>query len=32
MGDEAAFIDMGLNSLFAIVTTSGDAALIKGGP
>jgi len=30
-GDEAAFIDMGLNNLFAIVTTSGDAALIKGG-
>jgi len=30
-GDGAAFIDMGLNNLFAIVTTSGDAALIKGG-
>jgi len=29
-GNEAAFIDMGLNNLFAIVTTSGDAALIKG--
>jgi len=30
-GNGAAFIDMGLNNLFAIVTTSGDAALIKGG-
>jgi len=30
-GDEVAFIDMGLNNLFAIATTSGDAALVKGG-
>jgi len=30
-GSEVAFIDMGLNNLFAIVTTSGDAALVKGG-
>jgi len=30
-GDGAAFIDMGLNSLFAIVTTLGDAALVKDG-
>jgi len=30
-GNEAAFIDMGLNNLFAIVTTLGDAALVKGG-
>jgi len=30
-GNEVAFIDMGLNNLFAIVTTTGDAALIKGG-
>jgi len=30
-GDETAFIDMGLNNLFAIVTTTGDAALVKGG-
>jgi len=31
IGDEVAFIDMGLNNLFAIVTTTGDAALVKGG-
>jgi len=30
-GNEAAFIDMGLNNIFAIVTTTGDAALVKGG-
>jgi len=30
-GEEVAFIDMGLNNLFAIVTTRGDAVLIKGG-
>jgi len=30
-GDEVAFIDMGLNNLFAAVTTTGDAALVKGG-
>jgi len=30
-GYEEAFIDMGLNNLFAVVTTTGDAALIKGG-
>jgi len=30
-GNEVAFIDMGLNNLFAIATTTGDAALIKGG-
>jgi len=30
-GSEVAFIDMGLNNLFAIATTSGDAALVKGG-
>jgi len=30
-GDEVAFVDIGLNNLFAIVTTSGNAALVKGG-
>jgi len=29
-GSEAAFIDMGLNNLFAVVTTGGDALLVKG--
>jgi len=28
---EVAFIDMGLNNLFAVVVTSGDAMLVKGG-
>jgi len=28
---EVAFIDMGLNNLFAVVTTFGDAILVKGG-
>jgi len=30
-GGEVAFIDMGLNNLFAVVVTSGDAILLKGG-
>jgi len=30
-GDEVAFIDMGLNNLFAVVTTAGDAVIVKGG-
>jgi len=30
-GSKIAFIDVGLNNLFAIVTTSGNAALVKGG-
>jgi len=30
-GEEVAFIDMGLNNLFAVVVTSGDAILVKGG-
>jgi len=30
-GDEVASMGMGLNNLFAIVTATGDAALIKGG-
>jgi len=30
-GEEAAFIDMGLNNLFAVMTTCGDAILVKGG-
>jgi hypothetical protein len=29
--DKEAFIDIGLNSLFAIVTTNGSALLVKGG-
>jgi len=29
-GDGVAFIDIGLNNLFAVVTTGGDAALVKG--
>ncbi|MDT7887651.1 MAG: transposase [Desulfurococcales archaeon] len=28
--DKEAFIDIGLNSLFAIVTTNGSALLVKG--
>jgi transposase len=31
IGDKEAFIDMGLNKLFAVVTTDGSALLIKGG-
>lgn len=29
-GDKVAFIDVGLNNLFAVVTTGGDAVLVKG--
>ena len=31
IGDEEAFIDMGLNNLFAITISDGSAMLIKGG-
>jgi putative transposase len=31
IGDKEAFIDMGLNKLFAVVTTDGSALLIKSG-
>jgi putative transposase len=31
IGDKEAFIDIGLNNLFAVVTTDGSAMLIKGG-
>ena len=31
IGDREAFIDMGLNNLFAVVTTDGSVMLIKGG-
>jgi putative transposase len=31
IGDKEAFIDMGLNNLFAVVTTDGSVMLIKGG-
>ncbi len=31
IGDKEAFMDMGLNSLFAVVTTDGSVMLIKGG-
>jgi putative transposase len=31
IGDKEAFIDMGLNNLFAVVTTDGSSMLIKGG-
>jgi putative transposase len=31
IGDKKAFIDMGLNNLFAVVTTDGSAMLVKGG-
>jgi len=30
-GGEVAFIDMGLNNLFAVVMTGGEAMLVKGG-
>jgi putative transposase len=31
IGDKEAFIDMGLNNLFAEVISDGSAMLIKGG-
>jgi putative transposase len=31
IGDEKAFMDMGLNNLFAVVTTNGYVLLVKGG-
>jgi len=31
IGDKKAFIDMGLNNLFAVVVSDGSALLIKGG-
>jgi len=31
IGDREAFIDMGLNNLFAVVITDGSALLVKGG-
>jgi len=31
IGDKQAFIDMGLNNLFAVVISDGSALLIKGG-
>ncbi|MDT7887718.1 MAG: transposase [Desulfurococcales archaeon] len=31
LGDKEAFMDMGLNNLFAAVTTNGSALLVKGG-
>jgi putative transposase len=31
IGDKEAFINMGLNNLFAVVTTDGSALLVKGG-
>ncbi|MFZ8788552.1 MAG: hypothetical protein ACO2OZ_02660 [Acidilobaceae archaeon] len=31
IGDEKAFMDMGLNNLFAFVTTNGYVLLVKGG-
>ena len=31
IGDKEAFVDMGLNNLFAVVTTDGSVMLIKGG-
>ncbi|MDT7889952.1 MAG: transposase, partial [Desulfurococcales archaeon] len=31
ISDKEAFMDMGLNNLFAVVTTNGSALLIKGG-
>ena len=31
IGDKEAFMDMGLNNLFAVVTTDGSVMLIKGG-
>ncbi|MDT7889634.1 MAG: transposase [Desulfurococcales archaeon] len=29
--DKQAFIDIGLNNLFAVVTTDGSAILVRGG-
>ncbi|MDT7889868.1 MAG: transposase [Desulfurococcales archaeon] len=29
--DKEAFMDMGLNNLFAVITTNGSALLVKGG-
>jgi transposase len=29
--DKEAFMDMGLNNLFAVVTTDGSAMLVRGG-
>ena len=31
IGDKEAFMDTGLNNLFAVVTTDGSVMLIKGG-
>ena len=31
VGDKKAFIDMGLNNLFAVVVSDGSALLVKGG-
>jgi putative transposase len=31
IGDKEAFIDMGLNNLFAVVTTDGSVTLVKSG-
>jgi putative transposase len=31
ISDKEAFMDMGLNNLFAVVTTNGSALLVKGG-
>jgi len=31
IGDKEAFIDMGLNNLFAVVTSDGSVLLVKGG-
>jgi putative transposase len=31
IGDKEAFMDMGLNNLFAVVTSDGSAMLVKGG-
>jgi hypothetical protein len=31
IGDKEAFIDMGLNNLFAVVISDGSALLVKGG-
>jgi hypothetical protein len=31
ISDKEAFMDMGLNNLFAVVTTDGSALLVKGG-
>ncbi|MDT7887933.1 MAG: hypothetical protein RQ885_03025 [Desulfurococcales archaeon] len=30
-GDKEAFMDMGLNNLFAVVISDGSALLVKGG-